>query len=831
MEGKMKKIIFGIALAFLVFVPFLSAQLIVVDGQKDAFYETLTGPDDGYLQLRAFTGNDNGYPDGDADLSCKMWFAWDDDYLYFYEEVKDDIISMSSANTYNNDGFEIKVDPQATDSVANSIVALGMTALDSTGGVTGALDLPNSFRKTTADGYVLEAAIPWDTLKTTIESVDVGVGNVFGCAVQNHDNDNASGARDASIQWAAFLTDRVWNTPKYCGTVEFLADNKLKFIPTNNMTGVTNTLPYDGTVPTGIVVDGIADPFYHLLSGPDDGYIQIKSYAFDAIGIPHGDADLSAKIWGAWDPTWLYLYAEIMDDTISVVNTANFFRNDCLELKVDGLINGSKVGGPPTAGGLSSTNTITALDTPDATGLVSNLENLSAANKQIVRAKMTGGYILEMALRLDSLGGPEHINAMVDSVFGLGIDIVDNDGKLATSNRQAAIVWGAVCSDNIWNTPNYLGTVKFKADNKISFSSTNGMTAETNPVPYDGTPFYMQIDGKKDPFYWTLRRGTDGYVQVQHCHWSVGAGGEPSSNADMSAKLWSAWDDTWFYLYAEITDDTVSSANITNFFQNDCLELKVDGQPTDSTQSGGPPNGISRSTTLTAIDSSKATTGQKTSNLDGLDETAKKYARGTMTGGYTLEMAIKLDSLGGSEPITAAIGEKFGLGINLVDNDGTLPTSNREGAIVWAAVCNDKIWNTPKYLGTVEFLVNNKLNFIPKNNMTGYGHGISYDGKACPASDVDEAISMAPLKFDLAQNYPNPFNPTTRIAYEIPSVSKVRLVVFDVLGREVATLVDEVKKPGAYETTFDGKKYSSGVYFFRLEAGSRTQIKKMMILK
>ncbi len=237
-----------------------------IDGNKDAFYEQLTGPDDGYLQLRYYAWNDNGEPDNDADLSAKMWFAWDNNWLYFYEEVKDDIISMSSTNTYNNDGFEIKVDPQATDSVANSIVGKEMTALDTTGGITGVATLANSFRKTTADGYVIEAAIPWTDLATTTESVDVGVGNVFGCAVQNHDNDNTTGTRDASVQWAAVLKDAVWNTPKYCGTVKFLADNKLQFIPSNNMTGVTNEIPYDGSDYERTAVSKTAVPYVYALN-------------------------------------------------------------------------------------------------------------------------------------------------------------------------------------------------------------------------------------------------------------------------------------------------------------------------------------------------------------------------------------------------------------------------------------------------------------------------------------------------------------------------------------------------------------------------------------
>ncbi len=71
----------------------------------------------------------------------------------------------------------------------------------------------------------------------------------------------------------------------------------------------------------------------------------------------------------------------------------------------------------------------------------------------------------------------------------------------------------------------------------------------------------------------------------------------------------------------------------------------------------------------------------------------------------------------------------------------------------------------------------------------------------------------------LSQNYPNPFNPTTKIKYQLPELSKVKLTVYDVLGREVKTLVNEEKPAGSYEVEFDGTNLPSGIYFYRIEAG------------
>ena len=85
--------------------------------------------------------------------------------------------------------------------------------------------------------------------------------------------------------------------------------------------------------------------------------------------------------------------------------------------------------------------------------------------------------------------------------------------------------------------------------------------------------------------------------------------------------------------------------------------------------------------------------------------------------------------------------------------------------------------------------------------------------------------------FSLSQNYPNPFNPSTRIKYAIGSRQLVTLRVFDVLGNEIATLVNEQKPAGEYEIEFDGTELTSGIYFYQLIAGSSIETKKMMLIK
>jgi len=94
-----------------------------------------------------------------------------------------------------------------------------------------------------------------------------------------------------------------------------------------------------------------------------------------------------------------------------------------------------------------------------------------------------------------------------------------------------------------------------------------------------------------------------------------------------------------------------------------------------------------------------------------------------------------------------------------------------------------------------------------------------------------EVILNTPNIFSLEQNYPNPFNPTTSIQYAINSRQFVQLKVYDILGNEVATLVNEQKEPGYYEVEFNATQFSSGVYFYRLQAGDFVQTKKMILMR
>jgi len=107
----------------------------------------------------------------------------------------------------------------------------------------------------------------------------------------------------------------------------------------------------------------------------------------------------------------------------------------------------------------------------------------------------------------------------------------------------------------------------------------------------------------------------------------------------------------------------------------------------------------------------------------------------------------------------------------------------------------------------------------------------AYESPLSNPVGVEENEIGHPTEYALFQNYPNPFNPSTTLRYQIPASSFVTLKVYDVLGSEVATLVNEEKSVGSYEVEFSATAIPSGVYFYRIQAGNYLETKKMILMK
>jgi ligand-binding sensor domain-containing protein len=158
---------------------------------------------------------------------------------------------------------------------------------------------------------------------------------------------------------------------------------------------------------------------------------------------------------------------------------------------------------------------------------------------------------------------------------------------------------------------------------------------------------------------------------------------------------------------------------------------------------------------------------------------------------------------------TLAAVEEYG--VYLTTNNGTRWTEANTG-LAHPNVYTLLISGTTLYAGT-------------------HGGGVSKRPLAEMITSVDNQIDEIPNVYHLSQNYPNPFNPTTNFEFQIPNFGFVSLKVFDVLGREIASLVNEAKQPGTYTVQWDASDQPSGMYFYRLQAGSFLQTRKLLLLK
>jgi hypothetical protein len=118
---------------------------------------------------------------------------------------------------------------------------------------------------------------------------------------------------------------------------------------------------------------------------------------------------------------------------------------------------------------------------------------------------------------------------------------------------------------------------------------------------------------------------------------------------------------------------------------------------------------------------------------------------------------------------------------------------------------------------------------ILTHNADGSPDSIAVNGKGILTAINDE--TSLPIEYELSHNYPNPFNPATVISYQLPVASRASLKVYDLLGREVASLVNDVKPAGSYSVSWNARGMPSGVYFYRLQAGIFSATKKLLLLK
>jgi len=272
--------------------------------------------------------------------------------------------------------------------------------------------------------------------------------------------------------------------------------------------------------------------------------------------------------------------------------------------------------------------------------------------------------------------------------------------------------------------------------------------------------------------------------------------------------VYPVYDATNLYLFCDVVDAIITDIPANPSWNQDAVEIYIDGSNNHADETSLATGqyqftiphwlmGQEATSIGAAFGTTIDTTGieYKMVNHDAIANNGVITEEGA---GYYLEVKIPLAALG----MDGSPYSKFGF--ELQKDQSSDATVGRGGMEKWWNASNNS-WANAGLWGTAEL-------FYP------------YDGVAAK-------INNQPGKFALSQNYPNPFNPSTKIDFELAKTEKVKLAVYNLLGEQVAVLVNGIRNTGSQTITFNAKNLSSGVYFYKLEAGSRVLTKKMMLLK
>jgi hypothetical protein len=290
--------------------------------------------------------------------------------------------------------------------------------------------------------------------------------------------------------------------------------------------------------------------------------------------------------------------------------------------------------------------------------------------------------------------------------------------------------------------------------------------------------------------------------------------GWTEESTDLYFKTTFVIDDDYLYISADVTDDDLRTDEAMQAWEGDALEFYMgfyDAYDIDAWH-GKNYNNSNGDWRIGFTARGEVALEAGTGSPDGIPGVEATVFQKFTGDGYIIEARLNLDSL-------VAEGEDFVVydGMMLpcrIDNNDYDPTMGDEGrslilqvggTVAPEGVDMNEDWKRPHAWGFLEVL----------GSPTG----------------TDEEISGLPKEFRLYRNYPNPFNPNTTIKYDIAKDSDVKIKVFDILGREITTLVNSSHKPGRYEVNFNAGNLASGVYIYSITAGTFKKTQKMMLMK
>ncbi len=323
-------------------------------------------------------------------------------------------------------------------------------------------------------------------------------------------------------------------------------------------------------------------------------------------------------------------------------------------------------------------------------------------------------------------------------------------------------------SNDSWFNPMIWGAAQLVSDHKVNNEVLYVYQTDTPPI----------IDGLIEGESW------EDMPEIPFNKYLEGTDLETMDGwSDIKMSFRTMWDTSYFYLYVNVIDDTINTAS-AHPYENDGIEVIVD------------PWNLKHNS---AIITSQLINWTWDCNGHWSGSTSHAIVSLAINDtGYSFESAIPFEDM----QLTLKDTTVFGFELQVTDSD----TGKRDNGLKWWSESQDS-WFNPLVLGTIQL-----VGEIPFHTSAKTKSHITQD-------------------FILNQNYPNPFNPATEISYSLSKTGDVKVIVYDVEGREVVTLVNEIQSPGNHKVIFHGSGLTSGIYFYKLETDQNVMVKKMTLVK
>ncbi len=378
------------------------------------------------------------------------------------------------------------------------------------------------------------------------------------------------------------------------------------------------------------------------------------------------------------------------------------------------------------------------------------------------------GYNFEIRISADSLA-TIYFPLEEEQEIGFEVSNADRDN----GDRDGVLHWWTT-DGNTWQNASLFGTAALVAEEELS---------DVLLIPFASDE--PTIDGTFDE-----DEGWDVASEISLTR--VEGDPEPAPDtiwADWTDHLSSAltmWDEDYFYVFVKVIDEELDGSERTSPWLNDCIELFFDG-------------GNEKTATYDSSDVQwRWVYGEEPGDTSNVSNDIGEWAFLDTDIGYNFELKISADSLATIYlPLTNE--HELGFEISNADRDN----SDRDDVLHWWT--NDgNTWQNATLFGTAVLV-----------------------GGPTAIGDNHSVLSG----FKLGQNYPNPFNPSTKIVFSLDKTENVKLTIYNLLGQQIAVLVDGTRIAGQHIVEFNGANLPSGIYFYSLEAGDQVFTNKMMLIK